>query len=299
MFYHLGEEFRTGQADFLAREGNLYITSGVYDDSELAHREIAARQKNPDYWGDSIGFWVTEPPEKLQVGDAEIPVYTRGINYEISTLPEEHAASWLTNYTSIQEVTRQMNEKQKEIFRNELFDGDEDAADEFLNNLEGVNLSIKQSGQITREQVDDEIEEDVEVDDVDEEIEDDGDEIEEPEIETEEVEISGDVIQSIVDQTLEVVGERIDALETENQQLRQELEDVTAAQRVTNVKTSRRIDVLEKSEEALIQEISADMPRGRRRLNVVLPREKHRDPDGEDKRSYAELAQETLSKMPA
>ena len=185
-----------------------------------------------------------------------------------------------------------MNEKQKEIFRNELFDGDEDAADEFLNNLEGVNLSIIQSGQITREQVDDEIEEDVEVDDVDEEIE-------EPEIETEEVEISGDVIQSIVDQTLEVVGERIDALETENQQLRQELEDVTAAQRVTNVKTSRRIDVLEKSEEALIQEISADMPRGRRRLNVVLPREKHRDPDGEDKRSYAELAQETLSKMPA
>jgi len=192
-----------------------------------------------------------------------------------------------------------MNEKQKEIFRNELFDGDEDAADEFLNNLEGVNLSIKQSGQITREQVDDEIEEDVEVDDVDEEIEDDGDEIEEPEIETEEVEISGDVVQSIVDQTLEVVGERIDALETENQQLRQELEDVTAAQRVTNVKTSRRIDALEKSEEALIQEISADMPRGRRRLNVVLPREKHRDPDGEDKRSYAELAQETLSKMPA
>lgn len=102
--YHLGEKFRTGQADFLTRDGYVYITSGLYDESELAQAEIKARMEKPDYWGESIQYTPTEPPELIKAratdGSEEvinIPVFTAGINTEISTLRESDAASEFTN----------------------------------------------------------------------------------------------------------------------------------------------------------------------------------------------------------
>lgn len=109
-FWHQGEVMRTGQADFLARDGFTYITSGLYDeDNELALIEIAALQNNPEGWGESIGFEPTALPDLLRVADdVNVPVYVQGINREISTCPEVMAASWFTTPMTM-EVNR-MNE---------------------------------------------------------------------------------------------------------------------------------------------------------------------------------------------
>ena len=152
-FYHLGDVFRTGQFDFLARDENLLITSGEYDDSELARREIAARQKNPDQWGDSISFVATEEAELINVGEFDIPVYRAGILHFVSTVAEKDAAAWFTRGTVQQEVDR-MLDKRKLGALVELFDGDEEAAQEWLTeNAEGLNRSIEENGLITRDVV--------------------------------------------------------------------------------------------------------------------------------------------------
>lgn len=105
MFYHQGEGYRTGQADFLARDGYCYVTSGVFDDTPLARAEVAARQADPDYWGESIGFLPKADPDMVGIAEGiNIPVYRRGINREISTLPEREAASLFT--VTRQEVQR-------------------------------------------------------------------------------------------------------------------------------------------------------------------------------------------------
>src|SRR4030042_5420098 len=46
-FFHAGQKFRTGLCDFLGRDENVLITSGLYDQSELAMREVKARLEEP------------------------------------------------------------------------------------------------------------------------------------------------------------------------------------------------------------------------------------------------------------
>lgn len=138
-FWHQGEQLRTGQADFIARDGYCYITSGLYDeDNELALIEIAALQNNPEGWGESIGFLPTALPELLRVADdLNIPVYTRGINREISTCPEVMAASWFTTPMTM-EV--RMNDGVKKGLQQLMADAgvvDEDAV-ALLANFEGA-----------------------------------------------------------------------------------------------------------------------------------------------------------------
>jgi hypothetical protein len=160
MFYHRGvinrnwemdesaRAFRTGQADFLARDGYCYLTSGLYDDTPLARAEIQARQANPDFWGDSIGFWPTTPYELTEVTDGiKIPVYCQGFNVEISTLPETDAAHLFTHT----EVTRMaLQGKEWEAFL-ALWSGDEEKARQWLEeNPEARNRAIEQAGLITR-----------------------------------------------------------------------------------------------------------------------------------------------------
>lgn len=153
-FFHAGTAFRTGQADFLVRDENLYITSGIYDDTEIAQREVAARQKEPDYWGDSIGYLPTDKAELFEIAEGvTIPVYKRGINKEISTLPEESAANLFTANTEVLEVRRAMalDKRQKEAFV-KLFDGNEDEADAWLDeHAEARNRAIQEEGMITRD----------------------------------------------------------------------------------------------------------------------------------------------------
>lgn len=151
VFFHKGETFRTGQCDFVARDENALITSGLYDDSDLARAEIAAREKEPLYWGESIGYNPLSEPAKLRVADGvDIPVYTDGILNEISTLPEELAASLYTANTDLKGVTRMLEGKVYEAFV-KLFGGDEPAAKKWLaDHPEAANRAIADKGQVTR-----------------------------------------------------------------------------------------------------------------------------------------------------
>lgn len=153
MFYHAGESFRIGQADFLARDGNCYITSGLFDDSELAQRTIKAIKKNPDYWGESIGYIPTSEPELVEINRGiKIPVYQKGINIEISMLPEEEAANL---FTITKGVERMLDERKMKAFV-ELFEGDEEAAKNWIEeNAESRNRQIEEEKMVTREQDED------------------------------------------------------------------------------------------------------------------------------------------------
>lgn len=153
VFYHAGEKFRVGQCDFLARDENLLITSGLYDENnELAMREVVARTKEPDFWGDSIGFLPMSVARLIAVGYAKIPVYTRGILEEISTLPEQEAAGWFTNRSTVKEITRMLSQHQMEAFV-KLFDGNEEAARTWLKEHSSErNRQIVDQGMITRAQ---------------------------------------------------------------------------------------------------------------------------------------------------
>ena len=150
-FYHQGSQFRTGVVDFVARDGNLLITSGIYDDSPLAMAEVQARMKDPEYWGDLIGFVATEP-EMVKFQDGiEIPAYTRGILREVSTLPEVDAASHYTvQSVTNEEVTRMLQGKALEAFV-QLWGGDEEKARKWLEeNPDKMNRAIETLGLQTR-----------------------------------------------------------------------------------------------------------------------------------------------------
>lgn len=153
VFFHAGKSLRTGQCDFMARDENLLITSGVYDQTELAQREIVARLKDPTAWGDSIGFYAIGPVSTLRANGLQIPVYNDGFCEEISTLPEFEAAAWFTG-TPILKEERMLDQRQMSAFV-KLFDGDEKAAKEWLEqNAETRNRQIADAGMITRAQAD-------------------------------------------------------------------------------------------------------------------------------------------------
>ncbi len=155
-FYHMGEQYRTGQCDFVARDGYLLITSGIYDDSKLAEYEIAARQADPDYWGDSIEFQPTSEPEMLEVMDGvEIAIYNDGVLRSISTLPENEAAALFTSET-LEEVNRMtLTDKAKEAWY-KLFGDDEVAADKWLeDNTDPTNRQIDKDKLVVRKKKDD------------------------------------------------------------------------------------------------------------------------------------------------
>ena len=150
VFYHEGEKWRVGQADMLWRDGYLYLTSGLYDDSSLAQAEIKARTAEPDYWGDSIGFEPLEAPEVLTLEDGiQVPVYRKGINTEISTLPEAEAAAIFTR-TIPQEVTRMTDRQLAALVK--LYGGDEAAARAAIETLDpdALNRAIEEGGMLAR-----------------------------------------------------------------------------------------------------------------------------------------------------
>lgn len=149
-FYHKGETFEVGRCDWLGREGNVLLTSGLYDDSELAQIEIKARQAAADEWGDSIRFEVIgdNALEILRIEGVAIPVYRNGRLIEISTVLERHAASWFTSGRIVMEGNMQPKEFEGLV---ELFQGDEDKARKWLEeNAVALNRQIEEDGLVAR-----------------------------------------------------------------------------------------------------------------------------------------------------
>jgi hypothetical protein len=127
----------------------VLVTYGLYDTTEIAMREIKSRLEEPEYWGDSISFYPMAPAQIIRANGATIPVYTDGVLEEISTLPEQDAASWMTATPNIVEVKRMLNQRQMNAFV-KLF-GDEEEARKWLEeNAATRNRTIIDEGMITR-----------------------------------------------------------------------------------------------------------------------------------------------------
>ena len=313
MFYHAGDQFRTGQCDFMGRDDYLLVTSGVYDDTELAQREVEARLADPEYWGDSIGFFPTNDPEMLEVTEGiEIPIYNEGICYEISTLPESQAASWMTATPTLKEVTRMLKGNQKEAFV-KLFEGEDDpeaAADAWLeDNADTRNRAILAAEMVTRDaEVDTEVEAEVEV-----EAEERVDEPEEEEVETPTdsvivmddeamVALAEQVTQGIEAHLMEHFNEAQEAQATRltehETSVTESLEEVATTLEAINA----RLDVLELDESKKREIWAEDLPSDNTVRLSYRPRqeveEEPVDPKFAQQTETDAVAEETLAKFP-
>lgn len=151
-FWHLGEEdsrFEFGQFDFLAREGVVYLGSGLLQKGHpLAIALERALEEDPDYWGASIEYY--RPPERgieyIRFGELEIPVLTQGLNTRISVLPEVAAASW---FTQLSKESREMTDKQLKALRS-MFGDDEKGFNSFIASIGSVNAEVREKNIISR-----------------------------------------------------------------------------------------------------------------------------------------------------
>ncbi len=152
-FFHLGEEYRSGDVVWMGRDENVLVTVTEFDDSEFAKQEIESRGRNPDYWGDSIEYQPVGDPELLEVEDGiTIPVYRAGIPIAVSTVPAKYACSLYADKFVIrkQEVRMSLKDEEQAALI-ELFDGDEEQVKGWLkDNVSPINRSIADKNQINR-----------------------------------------------------------------------------------------------------------------------------------------------------
>jgi hypothetical protein len=144
-FFHEGDRVRFGKADWLKRDGALYLASGGFDDTELARGAVAGLESQADYWGASIAYRVTQAPLML-VADGEIPVYQYGINNFISIVPKRLAANYFTATLVAEEVMRMNTAVYEELVK---LVGEE-RAKQFAAQVDDANRTITETGMVTR-----------------------------------------------------------------------------------------------------------------------------------------------------
>lgn len=269
-FFHLGPQSRMGLIDYVGRDGNALITSGLYDDNVLARADIEAKQHNPDLWGESISYKPLSAPEITEIGGAKIPVYRTGKLIETSTLPEGDAANYFTN-SQVLEVSR-MNQKQKDALLKLAGDDKEllEQLNGFFDSVDKTNRSIDSSGIVTRESSDD-----------------DRPEPGEPE---NNVEVDDELIAVIV-------REVVDKLENEDNEKEPDEQLLALARQVSEIQATiqdivGRVAQYEKSDEQKRKEWTEDLPRQKPRRAIYRPSDGQVDGDGDAKAAptFAERA---------
>ena len=300
MFYHQGGisedwemdestlAYKTGQADFLARDGYCYITSGLYDDTSLAKIEIEALQNNPDFWGESIRFWPTRG-ELTEISEGiKIPVYTEGFNVEISTLPETDAAHLMTRT----EVHMSLNGKARDAWLKLWTDAgmtEEDALKWLADNPQARNRAIDDAGMITR---------DGEGEDVQDDNTQQAEDVTEDESIPPDIEIDDSVIEAVGEtvtqsEAFTQLSDRLTQVETQLTERSKADGDLTQAIERLN----QRLDKLEGVESARQQQADDDKPAKFKQTQRVVyrPRFASVDPN-ENGTPYAERAAGNMPK---
>ena len=274
-FYHQGEALKTGQADYMARDGSVFITSGLYDDDNpLAAAEIVAMERDADKWGESIGYMPTAEPEMIEIADGvTIPVYNAGVIREISTLPNDSAAAWFTTIRT-QEVMRMRPEVMSALV--ELLEGDEERAKGFAALVDGTNREIQEDDLVSREAATEEPQEPPA------KTPDPGTPA--PEIEREVVldQAAVDLITAQFAEMLAPFTEKIEGLEAQLSALTDGQSAAADEARQAREALDTRIKAVERDDEDKQRQWLADMPR-RETLNVThRPREANRPDGGEE-----------------
>jgi len=142
-FYHT--DMLMGEADWLAREKNLYLASGT-GSGALFDALVDAAEKGRGVWGCSITFLPTAEAAMVEVAPGiTVPVYEEGINRRIAVCLEEDAASWCTSIGEVKRMRPELIEKLKLIF------GDDAKAEAFIATVDERNRTIEEQGLITRQ----------------------------------------------------------------------------------------------------------------------------------------------------
>lgn len=287
-FYHQGEAFQTGEADYLARDGNAYISSGVYDlDSPLAPYEIKALEEEPEYWGESIGYRATEQPSEIEVGPGvKIPVFSKGVNREISLLPKDCASAWFTHITTQQEVSRMRQIVKDAVLK--LVGGDQEKADEFIALVDDTNRAIDDDDLITRD-----------VDDSDDDTQEPGTEpVGDPEHEVimddETLGVITARFNDTISSAIAPILERIGVIEEMVESVARDLKEVSTSTNSALDAVRDRIAPLEVEEDEKQKQYVADLPRKRSTKVTYRPREMQ-----SGKTDMTSAAEATLSNLPA
>lgn len=145
-FIHQGKRVSFGVADWLARDGALYLASGTFDNTELARAASDGLEREPDYWGASISYKPTDPPLVLK-SEGEIPVYMAGVNDFISIVPKRMAANLFTATSVTKGVNRTMDEK---VYAELVRLVGEERAKMFAGEVDDANRTITATGMVTR-----------------------------------------------------------------------------------------------------------------------------------------------------
>lgn len=258
----LGDPFITGDIDFMARDGNVFVTSTLYRDTPLAKGEIQYRLEHPEYWGDSIAYSFSEP-DHADVDGEDVLVFNDGTLRFVSTVPEELAASHFTmgNLEGQQEVGRMwkdLDQTTKDAFIKLL--GDEGKAQAYWSDVDSVNRQIEEEELVTRAQ-ETETEEPVVVDGKIEDVSEAKAEVVETVVELDDAAVSevarrvaeADAVKALFTPLME----RISQLEESVQSLSDELKERDKTGDVMREKVAE----LERSDEEKFIELIDDFPR--------------------------------------
>jgi len=296
--YHLGEETRTGMADYLARDDNVFITSGLYDDpeeNEWARFEIEARQREPDTWGESIGFR-SDNPELYQISDGiTIPVYKRGVCVEMSTVLEDEAASWFTH--SIPTEVKRMNDKIKGALMRLAGEENAEAVEALAEKVDNTNRSIVDNDLITRS-TEDEVEVEVEVEEDEEE--DEAEATAEPV-----VEITDEVIEAIAQSFVKSevftgLNDKIGRLADSVAEVQESIANLDKETGKHILQSKKRLDKLERDDDEKKREWQNDLPKQKRVAVTYRPRTVRNSAESEDEEiPMSAVAEGTLANMPS
>lgn len=302
-FYHQPNT-RLGQADFAARDDNLYILSGTFDDNEFGKAAAKGLESKPGYWGDSIEFWALEGEwldidvENTQVS---IPVYTKGINTAVSILPESDARCIGTLHIAQSRGLDSMNDKIKKALI-DLYEGNEELANQFEQSADRINQEINEN--MIHQSVEEVEEVTEEIEEVVEEIE---DELEEDEVEGSVVELDETFLPNLLadlegnEQFEEMVQERINqAIAPLIEQLNSVVTALNVAQnKITALQTTQQETnrIVQENEAEKRQRWENDSPR----KTVVSYRPRLQEIEEAEpvvnNGSYADKANNTLNKI--
>jgi hypothetical protein len=149
-YYHLGAPLKMGTTDWVARDGNLLLSSGTFEkDNKIAECMKEAYEKDPSYWGASIAFWPYKGQMEPIAEGISVPMYTDGEFEEISILAEEHANCLFTSLYSNGKVTHMRDDLVKQI--NVLTGGNKELTDKIVSAVDSTNEDIQKNGLITRQ----------------------------------------------------------------------------------------------------------------------------------------------------
>lgn len=147
-FFHT-EGLDFGRADWAARDDNLLLASGTFDEASPIARAMiqdAEDQHSGVTWGTSNGYRPTVSPQLVEVADGvRLPVYTAGVWREISVLPESSAASLFTSFNAEVSMRQDVKDSLRALLK------DDEALAKCEATADSLNREIKDGDLVTRD----------------------------------------------------------------------------------------------------------------------------------------------------